>query len=239
MRARDIMTREVVTVRPDTPVLEVIQVLLDNRISGVPVVEGERLVGIVSEADLILRERALRPRTKMAYIAQQLFENHDKLAEEFRKAHGLLASQVMSRELHTCRPGTPVEEIANIMAEWHVKRVPVVDRDRLVGLVSRADVLRAAARRLVELKARQADDRVDDHQIRATLLAALEREPWAEVDRLQVDVRDGEVRLTGLAESPIEREAIETAARAIVGVRAVHNQLEIQANVDLERPAGQ
>lgn len=229
MRARDIMTREVITVEPGTPVRDVIQTLLDNRISGVPVVVEGRVVGIVSEGDLILRERAQRPRTSMAYLAQQLFEDHTKLAEEYRRAHGMLAEQVMTREVITCTPGTPVAEIAHTMAQRHIRRLPVVQDDLLVGIVTRADVLRAAASRL---SAPEPPTPRSDGEIRRQLIAALQREPWAEVDRLEVDVADGRVTLRGLAESPAEREAIELAARAIAGVTEVVNQLEIAPELE-------
>ena len=234
MRARDIMTRNVIAVAPDTPIRDVIQVLLDNRISGVPVVEDGRVVGVISEGDLILRERALRPRTGMAYLAQQLFEDHAKLAEEYRKAHGMVAEHVMTREVITCGPGMPVEEIAHLMAERHVKRLPVVEDDRLVGLVSRADVLRAAARRLAAFGEQPLAGQLSDQDIRAALIDSLKREPWAEVEHLRVEVRDGAVILSGRAESEQEREAIELAARAIPGVNDVVNGLEVDPNVALE-----
>ena len=125
LRARDIMTTALHTVRRDTPVREVVGLLLDRRISGVPVVEGERVVGIISEGDLILRERAQRPRGGMAFLAQQLFEDHDKLAREYRKAHGLLAEDVMTRDVITVRPGTSVAEVAHVMAERQVKRLQI------------------------------------------------------------------------------------------------------------------
>ena len=229
MRARDIMTREVITVEPGTPVRDLIETLLTNRISGVPVVVEGRVVGIVSEGDLILRERAQRPRGSMAYLAQQLFEDHTKLAEEYRRAHGMVAEQVMSREVLTCSPGTPVAEIANIMAQRRIRRLPVVDDELLVGIVTRADVLRAAASRLSEPESPAA---LSDGEIRRQLIESLKREPWAEVDRLEVEVANGRVTLRGLAESAAEREAIELAAQAIAGVNGVVNELLIEPDLE-------
>jgi CBS domain-containing protein len=222
------MTRDVITVQRDTPVRQVIQVLLDNRISGVPVVEQGRVIGIVSEGDLILRERAQRQRGSMAYLAQQLFEDHAKLAEEYRKAHGMLAEQVMTREVITCAPGTPVEEIASTMARRHLRRLPVVEDGLLVGIVSRADVLRAAESRPARPGA---PTPLADHQIRTLLFESLKREPWAEVEWLSVDVSAGRVVLRGMTESAQEREAIELAARAIAGVTSVVNELTVDPNL--------
>jgi CBS domain-containing protein len=228
------MTRNVITVRRDTPVQDIIQTLLDNRISGVPVVDGERVVGIISEGDLILRERARRPRTSMAFLAKQLFEDHTKLAEEFRKAHGMIADEVMSREIITCHPGMPVEEIAHLMAEHHVKRLPVVEADRLVGLVSRADVLKAAAQRLAALDSGVPSSVLSDEEIRSTLVGTLRREPWAEVELIEVEVTEGVVTLRGKAESLQEIEALELAARATAGVLGVLNELQVDPDAVLE-----
>jgi CBS domain-containing protein len=233
MRARDIMTTTLFTVRRDTPVRDVIQLLLERRVSGVPVVDGERVVGIISEGDLILRESAHRPRGGMAFLFQQLFEDHAKLAERYRKAHGLIAEDVMTRGVVTVQPGTRVEEIAHLMAERQIKRVPVVDDDRLVGIVSRADVLRAAAERLRGDDARTRPAGSDD-EIRRLLVRALDREPWAEVNRIAVSCSDGVVTLDGVVENAAEREAVEVAARSTPGVRAVRNELRIEPNLDDE-----
>ena len=111
MRARRIMSTALHTVERGTPVRDVIRILIENRISGVPVVDDGAVVGIISEGDLILRERAYRQRGGMAFLAQQLFEDHEKLAVEYRKAHGLVAEDVMSEPVISILPGTPVEEI--------------------------------------------------------------------------------------------------------------------------------
>jgi CBS domain-containing protein len=237
MRARDIMTRTVHTVGRHTPVRDVIGILLEHRISGVPVVDDGRVVGIVTEGDLILRERAHRQRGGMAYLFQQLFEDHAKLADEYRKAHGILAEDVMTRDVVTIRPGTPVEEIANLLAEKHIKRVPVVDRDRLVGIVSRADVLKAAADRLTHVGS--LPRRLTDREIEEKIVQSLATEPWAEVDRLEVECSRGHVWLRGTVENEAEREAVEVAAREVPGVNAVTNELVVEATPpgEPDRPA--
>jgi CBS domain-containing protein len=227
MRARKIMSTTLLTVERSTPVREVIRLLIDNRISGVPVVEDGVVVGIISEGDLILRERAYRQRGGMAFLAQQLFEDHEKLALEYRKAHGLVAEDVMSGPVVTILPGTPVEEIAHLMAERHIKRVPVVDRGKLVGIVSRGNVLRAAYERLLALEDGQSGKIPSDQEIVARLLAELRDEPWAEVNHIRPTCQDGRLTLSGEVESEAEREAVEVAARGVAGVRAVANELVI------------
>ena len=231
MRARDVMSTTLYTVERTTPIQDVIRTLLEHEISGMPVVEGERVVGIISEGDLILRERANRPRGGMAYLAQQLFEDHEKLAEEYRKAHGLVAEDVMTRNVVTVLPGTPVEEVAHLLAERNVKRVPVVDDGRLVGIVSRRDVLRATADRLGAAPHPASGRDLSDADIVRQLLASLGREPWAEVNHIRPLAEDGVVTLRGEAESVAEREAIEVAARGIPGVREVRNELAIRPDI--------
>src|SRR5215204_5341324 len=171
MRARRIMSTTLFTVERTTPVREVIRLLIEQRISAVPVVEDGRVVGIISEGDLILRERAYRQRGGMAFLAQQLFEDHEKLAVEYRKAHGLVAEDVMTEPVVTILPGTPVEEIAHVMAERHIKRVPVVENGKLVGIVSRGDVLRSAYERLLSLEDVQNGRSHSDQEIVSWLIA--------------------------------------------------------------------
>jgi CBS domain-containing protein len=222
------MSTTLLTVERSTPVRDVIRILIDNRISGVPVVEAGAVVGIISEGDLILRERAYRQRGGMAFLAQQLFEDHEKLALEYRKAHGLVAEDVMSEPVVTILPGTPVEEIAHLMAERHIKRMPVVDGGKLVGIVSRGDVLRAAYERLLSLEDDQAGKAPSDQEIIDRLLAELRDEPWAEVSHIRPICREGRVTLQGEVESEAEREAVEVAARGVAGVRGVANELVIR-----------
>jgi CBS domain-containing protein len=222
------MSTTLLTVERGTPVRDVIRLLIDNRISGVPVVEDGAVVGIISEGDLILRERAYRQRGGMAFLAQQLFEDHEKLALEYRKAHGLVAEDVMSEPVVTILPGTPVEEIAHLMAERQIKRVPVVDRGKLVGIVSRGDVLRAAYERLLTLEDDQRRPAPSDHEIVERLIAELRDEPWAEVSHIGPTCHEGQVTLQGEVESEAEREAVEVAARGVAGVRGVANELVIR-----------
>jgi len=228
MRARRIMSTALLTVERGTPVRDVIRLLIDNRISGVPVVEDGAVVGIISEGDLILRERAYRQRGGMAFLAQQLFEDHEKLAVEYRKAHGLVAEDVMSQPVTTILPGMPVEEIAHLMAERQIKRVPVVEGGKLVGIVSRGDVLRAAYERLLSLDDGQPRRAPSDQEIVDELLAELRDEPWAEVSHIRPTCHDGQVTLQGEVESEAEREAVEIAARGLAGVRGVANELVIR-----------
>ncbi|MGE3267693.1 MAG: CBS domain-containing protein [Chloroflexota bacterium] len=231
MRARKIMSTALVTVDRTTPIREVIHLLIDHRISGVPVVDDGAVVGIISEGDLILRERAYRQRGGMAFLAQQLFEDHEKLAVEYRKAHGLVAEDVMSGPVITVLPGTPVEEIAHLMAERQIKRVPVVEDGRLVGIVSRGDILRAAYERELAVEASPNGRPQTDQEIVNRLLSVLGSEPWVEISHIRPSCQDGVLTLNGEVESEAEREAVEVAARGLAGIRSVVNHLVIHPDI--------
>jgi CBS domain-containing protein len=231
MRARRIMSTTLFTVERSTPVREVIRLLIEQRISAVPVVDDGHVVGIISEGDLILRERAYRQRGGMAFLALQLFEDHEKQAVEYRKAHGLVAEDVMTQPVVTVLPGTPVEEIAHMMAERQIKRFPVVENGQLVGIVSRGDVLRAAYERELALEENQNGRPRSDQEIVTRLLTVLRGEPWVEVNHIRPSCLDGRITLNGEVESDAEREAVEVAARGVAGVRAVTNQLVIQPGI--------
>ncbi len=136
MLAKDIMTKNVITVKENTPVREVIRILLENRISGVPVVDKENnLIGIISEADLIYKEKSLLPITSY-------HENHKKFMNAYRKSLAKTAGEIMTKDVITVSEETTVEEIATLMLEKWIKRVPVVKDRKVVGIISRPDIMR-------------------------------------------------------------------------------------------------
>lgn len=136
MLAKDIMTKNVITVKENTPVEEVMHLLLDNKISGVPVVDKEdNLVGIVSEADLIYKEKSLLP-------ISSYHENQKKFMLAYRKSLAKTAGEIMTKCVITVTEDQTVEEIATVMLERWIKRVPVVRDKKVVGIISRADIMK-------------------------------------------------------------------------------------------------
>lgn len=215
MTAKDIMTTNVLSVKGDTPISEIATLLLGRHISGAPVVDAEgRVVGIVTEGDLIRRADGQRRRSWWL----TLFSAADAMAREFVKSHGLKARDVMTPKVITVTEDTPLADIARLLEEKRVKRVPVVRDGRLVGIVSRADVLRALAARGIGPTAPEAKD---DATIREQLLKALKREPWADTSTLNIVVDRGIVHLWGLVRSTNERGALRVAAENIPSVRDV------------------
>ncbi|NPV90983.1 MAG: CBS domain-containing protein [Firmicutes bacterium] len=145
MLAKDIMTREVITVSPDTPVTEVAEVLLENRISGLPVVNAEgELMGVVSEADLLYKEKDVKgPRTLSILGAIIYLERPQRLENELKKIAGAKVRDVMTKEVVTVHEDTPIHEIANVMIDRGINRVPVMRHKNLVGIITRADIVRS------------------------------------------------------------------------------------------------
>jgi CBS domain-containing protein len=222
MEARDVMTTPVCTVEPDCPVEQIARTLLEHQVSAVPVVDRDgRVVGIVSEGDLFRRPEADTERRRSWWLAQFLDQEH--LAAEFAKSHGQRAAEVMSRKLVTVGEDTPVTKIAELLETHRIKRVPVVRNGRLVGIVSRANLLRALAAK----PATALPMAVSDRGIRSALLATLRKQPWFSKTRVDVFVDGGTVQLWGIAMSKAEHEALLAAARSQPGVTGVVDRVTV------------
>lgn len=222
MIAKDVMTTQVVTVSPNTLVSEIAELLLENCISAVPVVdEKNRVIGIVSEGDLMRRpESDTEMRNRSWWL--RIYASSPELAGEYSKSHGQRASNVMTKNVTVVDENMPVAEIAQILEEKHIKRVPVVRNGELVGIVSRANLLRGlATARKVPLQAVSKSDQ----SLQQEVLAALRKEPWANLAYVNATVERGVVHLWGLSESSVQRNAYEVAAARIAGVKSVQNHL--------------
>ena len=228
MKAADIMTRDVVTVSPDTSVTDMARLMLERRISAVPVVENGAVVGIVSEGDLMRRpETGTEPHTSLWL---ELFLSRDSLATDYVRTHGRVAREVMSRNVIGVSETTSVAEIAELMETRHVKRLPVLTEDgRLVGIVSRANLLQCLASRTPP----PSSVTVDDQRIRDALLKELNAQDWAgSPDPGNVIVEDGVVHLWGLIRSPEVRKAMVVAAQNIPGVKSVEDHMDRNRDPD-------
>lgn len=220
MRARDIMTSEVVTVGPATPVREVADLLAKHRISAVPVVDAAGLlVGIVSEGDLFCRPEGGTER-RYSWL-HELFASPETMAREYVKTHGIRTADVMTTEVATIEEDTPIADIADLLARKRVKRVPVLRDGKLVGIVSRADLVRAAfAGRPTPAPAPGGDDAIE-----ADIRRSLGAVPWINPWLVNVEVQDGKATLTGLVSSPEQMRAASVLAEAVPGVKSVQNRM--------------
>ena len=223
MNASDIMVANVITVGPNATVLDLADLLLSNRISAVPVVDdGGRLLGIVSEGDLVRRAEAGTERRRSWWL--EALTPNEALAAEFVKAHGLKASDVMTRNVITAAPDTPIARIADMLERNRIKRVPIVEGGRIVGIVSRANLLQA----LASARPAQPQASAEDSALRQQVEARLRARPWTRPWLLNVIVHDGTVELWGVVETEVERDAARIAAEETPGVRAVTDKLVLR-----------
>lgn len=218
MNAGDVMTTSVVTVGPQTPVAEIIRQLLRLGISAVPVVdEHGGVLGLVSEGDLLRRAELGTERTQSTW--RSFFTGTSKLAGDYVRSHGKVASDVMTREVICVGPGTTLDAIADLMEKHRIKRVPVVQERRLVGIVSRANLLRAFA----ALPVTDTGAPASDSEIRFALTRELTAQTWNRRTDNSVVVTNGVVHLWGLVTSQEEARALEIVAQGVAGVREVQN----------------
>jgi CBS domain-containing protein len=214
LRARDLMTPDVVTVPPETPVLAVARLLADRGISAAPVVDGQgQVVGVVTEADLIRRLAGEEDRPP-GWLAS-LFSNQERDAERYARTHGMTARDLMTAEVVAVDPDSLASHVAQLMEERGIRRVLVTQEGRLKGIVSRADLLRA----LVAPPVEQGD--LSDDRIRRAVLAAMKREPWADTFYTMVEVHDGVVEFHGFSRSAAVQRGLRVLAENVPGVKGV------------------
>jgi CBS domain-containing protein len=219
MRAHQIMTRHVITISPDALVVEAAELMLRNHVSGLPVVDGQgKLVGIVSEGDFLRRSEIGTGRKRGRWLSFIL--GPGKAATDFVHEHGHKISEVMTSDPLTIAEETPLETIVNLMERNDIKRLPVVSAGKVVGIVSRANVLQAVA----SLARHVPDPTADDDHIRSRIIAAMEKTDWCPMG-LSVIVRDGIVHLSGVVTEERARQAAVVAAEGVEGVKTVHDHL--------------
>ena len=220
MRAHDVMVSPVVTVGKTATVREVARVLLAKHISAVLVIDSAgKVVGIVTESDLMHRTEAGTERPYSWWL--HLLAGDATIAADYAKSHAVKIEDVMTRDVVTAAPETPLHEIATLLEKHRIKRVPIVNKDGdLVGIVSRANLIQviASARPKLEMT-------LPDSTIRRKLLDELKKQPWTHMYNLDVTVSNGIVDLWGYAQSDDERKAIRVAAEAIPGVTLVNDHL--------------
>jgi CBS domain-containing protein len=221
MKAIDIMTTDVVTISPEASVYEAARLLLGRRISALPVVDAAgQLVGLISESDL-MRRGELRTEKRHPWW-RGLLTSDLRQASEFLRCEGRRVSDVMSRDVIAARAAMPLRELAELMERHVIKRLPVLDEQRLVGIVSRSDLLRAL---LILAPADGTPPAVDDRVIRQRLLEQLKARHWAGSIVANVIVEHGIVHLWGEASTTREIDACRALAETVAGVRSVSSHM--------------
>jgi CBS domain-containing protein len=220
MKAKDVMTPNVVCVAPDAPVREALQLMLQRNISGLPVVDqGGSLCGIVTEGDFLRRAETGTERKRPRWL--EFLLGPGRIAEDYVRTHARRVEEVMTTEVATVDEDAALDAIVSLMEKHRIKRVPVMRGDKVVGIVSRANLLHALAGIADEI----APGPKDDETIRNKVLAELDRQKWAPRQMIDVVVRNGVVELWGTVFDARERDAARVAAETVPGVKTVRSHL--------------
>ena len=223
MKASDVMVSNVITVPITATIGETAAILLNNHISGAPVLgEKGELVGIVSEGDLMRRPETGTAKPPSWWL--ELISSERSLASEYIKSHSRKVVDVMSRNVVTASPDTPLGDIAALLERNRIKRVPIVEGGKIVGIVSRANILQALASASKKLPSLTSES---DAELRRKVMARLAAEKWRPT-MLTVTVQDGTVDLWGLVHSSEEKKAARLVAELTPGVRSVVDNIVVQ-----------
>jgi CBS domain-containing protein len=219
MKAADIMTFGAATIRPEAPIAEAAQRMLQYRISGLPVVDAAgQLVGMVTEGDLLRRSETGTEPQRPRWL--EFLLGPGRLADEYVRTHGRQVMDVMTREVVTVSQEAPASEVVDLMERRQIKRVPVMRDGKVVGIIARANLLRGLAR-----LAEEAHDHIaSDSVIRDRIMAELGRQSWGHAP-VDITVRDGVVELRGAILDERLRDALRVACQNVPGVKRVEDRL--------------
>jgi CBS domain-containing protein len=220
MRVRDIMSTRVVSIAPDANVLEAVRRMLQNHISGLPVIDHTgALVGVVTEGDFLRRSETGTERKRPRWL--EFLIGPRRLADEYIQAHARRVEEVMTREPITITEDAALDEVVRLMERQRIKRLPVTRGGQVVGIVSRANLLHA----LASLGASAASPANTDVAIRDQLLAEFQKQTWAPAALVDAVVKNGVVELWGTITEEAQGEALKVCAENIPGVKSVVSHL--------------
>lgn len=220
MRVKDVMTPKVICIDADEPILKAARLMLQNRISGLPVLDKEgELVGIVTEGDFLRRGELGTQRHRPKWL--EFVVGPGKLAQEYVHTSGRKVEEIMTTDPWTIGEDATLEAVVEMMERRHIKRIPVTRRGRMVGIVSRANLMHALASFV-----RDADITApagSDAAICENILAAFAKQDWA--PRVNVIVKSGVAELHGIITDDRERQGLIVAAENVPGVKRVWDHL--------------
>jgi CBS domain-containing protein len=220
MQCGDIMTREVISVSPSDSIGAAAHLMLEHRISGLPVIDAEgALVGMISEGDLLKRTETGTEQSVSALRA--LWLGPQRLAERYIQTHGRSVRHIMTPDPVSARESSSLSEIVALMQSRNIKRLPVLRDGRVVGIVARADLLRA----LAQLLPPESGAAASDAAIRSAILRELQQQRWAQRQLIALKVHDGIVELQGFVANPAERQALRVLIQNTAGVKQLIDEL--------------
>lgn len=221
MKASDVMTQPVITVHRDAFLYDAIQLMLKNRISGLPVVDNAgKPVGMLTEGDLLRRSETHTERVRPRWIAFLL--GSGRLAEEYVHSHSKRINEVMSTKVISVSPDASLEQVVTVMERHRIKHVPVLKGEQIAGIITRANLMQA----LLHFSGSFPAPSQGDSEIQRRVLDELKTTSWGGKGYITVVVKDGTVHLHGIVLDARERDALRVAAENVPGVKAVHNHVE-------------
>lgn len=220
MHASDVMTRNTITLHRDASLGEAIGLMLQLRISGLPIVDQhENLVGVLTEGDLLRRVEA-GTSERHTFAWWDIMRSTGLSADDYVRTHSHQVGDLMTRDPATVTEGTPLEEVVELMERRRIKRLPVLREGKVVGIVSRADLLRVIGSKLGAMA-----EAGGDSAIHGRLLAELARQPWFSARNISVSVKDGVITLEGTITDEATRAALRVAAQNVAGPERVRDDL--------------
>ncbi|KAB2919821.1 MAG: CBS domain-containing protein [Hyphomicrobiaceae bacterium] len=220
MKARDVMVKDVIKVGPDTTIGEIAAILVRHRISGVPVVgEGDRVIGIVTQTDLAHRSETGTEKRRKWWL--EIFADPNAQAREYVKSHGLKARDVMTRVVISVSSDADLAEVADILDTHRIRQAPVMDGGKIVGMISRADLVRA----LAQVKVAAQTTRSDSGALQKAIREQMNAQPWLKSAFVNFMVRDGVVELWGAVDSEDQRRALRVLVEGVPGVQKVEDNV--------------
>ncbi len=221
MNAADVMSKTPLAIRGDAPLAQALRLMLDNHVSGLPVIdEASRPVGILTEGDLLRRAELGTAGAKPGFL--RMFFTPDRLAGDYVLTHGRRISELMTTPVVSVEETTPLDEVAVLMRKHRVRRLPVTRNGALVGIVSRADMIRALFNNLEK----PAGDLGDD-AIRERIEAEFDSQPLLLRRSVSVSVTGGAVDLDGVVFDMRQRDAAQVVAENVPGVKSVENRIVV------------
>ncbi len=220
MKAEDVMTRGVISIDPDSTVLQAARLMLQHRISGLPVIDAKgQLVGVLSEGDFLRRRETNTEKRRSRWL--EFLMGPGRIAAEYTHSHGCKVSEAMTVNPQTVAETASLEDIVELMERHRIKRVPVLCGGEVVGIVTRSNLMRA----MVSVARAAPPTATDDMAIRQQLMDEVQKAEWAPSATIDVVVRDGIVELWGVIIDDRQRAALKVAAENIPGVKDVKDHL--------------
>jgi CBS domain-containing protein len=220
MQASDVMTYNVVSVEPDSSITAAARLMLQKHLSGLPVIDAAgTLVGIITEGDFLRRAETGTERHRSRWL--EFLIGPGALADDYVRSSGRKVCEVMTRDVYTVSETTALQDVVKLMEQRRIKRVPVVRGQSVVGMITRANLMRA----LIHLSLQEKPSSPGDTEIRERLLNELNRHSWAPLALINIAVNDGVVKLSGALMDERERQALRVAAENVPGVKKVEDEL--------------